>query len=476
MKALNTRLQWVLKSSMTLLFVCLSLNISAQTDDTKTVIITTKKLDKNGEVVVEKRKLKGTDASEEAIEKLIQEAVGAGKSVDVEIEESMSSTNKKDAEQLMKTYAITLDGDADTDTEITMEIETDEETGDTDKAKKIQKKEVRIIKMKGDGKNIDLDKLLKEHDIDLAEEGKGEKKEIRIRMESDEEDIDINELLKEHDIDLEDGAGTKEIRIIKMKGDGEDVDVDELLKEHNIDLEDGGGKKKQVKIIKMKGDKNGTSNKGASNKEVRIIKMKDGKEIEIEEEHEIYELSEDGEENVFIFQGEDGTTQVIKKNKKEVLDWTQREDVEEKLTKMGIVLPKLGAPVANYVHAVRSDKLIFLAGKGPKKSDGTYIKGKLGRDLTVKEGYEAARLTGILQLAALKAEIGDLNRVKRIVKVLGMVNCTADFGDQPEVINGFSDLMVEVFGERGKHARAAVGMYALPRNTSVEIEMVVEIE
>jgi len=133
MKALNTRLQWVLKSSMTLLFVCLSLNISAQTDDTKTVIITTKKLDKNGEVVVEKRKLKGTDASEEAIEKLIQEAVGAGKSVDVEIEESMSSTNKKDAEQLMKTYAITLDGDADTDTEITMEIETDEETGDIDK-------------------------------------------------------------------------------------------------------------------------------------------------------------------------------------------------------------------------------------------------------------------------------------------------------------------------------------------------------
>ena len=125
---------------------------------------------------------------------------------------------------------------------------------------------------------------------------------------------------------------------------------------------------------------------------------------------------------------------------------------------------------------ITSDNLVFLAGKGPKKEDGTYITGKVGKDLSVKEGYAAARRSGILQLGALKAAIGDLNRVKRIVKVLGMVNATADFTDHPEVINGFSDLMVEVFGERGKHARAAVGMYSLPRNIAVEIEMIVEIE
>ena len=119
--------------------------------------------------------------------------------------------------------------------------------------------------------------------------------------------------------------------------------------------------------------------------------------------------------------------------------------------------------------------LLFLAGKGPKKPDGTYIIGKVGQDLTQEEGYAAARLTGELQLAVLKEHLGDLNKVKRIVKVLGMVNCTDDFGNQPEVVNGFSDLMVEVFGDKGKHARAAVGMNSLPRNTSVEIEMIVEI-
>jgi len=437
MKALSTKLHWVLMSSMTLLFICLSLSATAQKAGDKTVIITTKTLDKNGKEVVEKIKLKGTDASEEAIEKLIQEAVGDGKSVDVEIEESISTTNKDDAEQLMKTYSITLDGAEDVETEVTIEIEEEEKEGDKQKAKKIQKKEVRIIKMSGDKNSIDL-----------------------------------NKILEEHNIDLEDGEGTKEIRIIKMKSDGKDVDVDELLKEHNIDVEDGNGKKKKVKVIKMKGNKD-----GASNKDVRIIEMKGGEELKLGEENELIESGEDEEDKVVIFQGEDGTTQVIKQRKKEVLQWAQREDVEEKLVKMGIVLPDLGTPVANYVHAVTtSDNLIFLAGKGPKKADGTYITGKLGRDLTVKEGYEAARQTGILQLAALKGEIGDLNRVKRIVKVLGMVNCTADFGDQPEVINGFSDLMVEVFGERGKHARAAVGMYALPRNIAVEIEMIVEIE
>ncbi|WP_445383333.1 RidA family protein [Robiginitalea sp. IMCC43444] len=151
-------------------------------------------------------------------------------------------------------------------------------------------------------------------------------------------------------------------------------------------------------------------------------------------------------------------------------------DPEAKLQELGIRLPVAATPVANYVNAVRSGKLLFLAGKGPKKEDGTYVTGKLGADLSIEEGYEAARLVALNQLAVLKAELGDLSKVKRIVKVLGMVNATPDFTNQPEVINGFSDLMVEVFGERGKHARAAVGMGSLPRGIAVEIELVVELE
>lgn len=150
-------------------------------------------------------------------------------------------------------------------------------------------------------------------------------------------------------------------------------------------------------------------------------------------------------------------------------------DVEAKLEELGIALSEPAAPVANYVNSVRTGNLVFMAGKGPTKSEGGYVQGKVGVDLTVEEGYEAARLTAIAQLSALKAEIGDLNKVVRIVKVHGMVNCASDFGDQPEVINGFSDTMVEVFGDRGKHARAAVGMGSLPRNIAVEVEMVVEV-
>jgi enamine deaminase RidA (YjgF/YER057c/UK114 family) len=150
--------------------------------------------------------------------------------------------------------------------------------------------------------------------------------------------------------------------------------------------------------------------------------------------------------------------------------------IEAKLTELGITLPEVSPPIANYVNAVTTGKLVFLAGKGPKKADGTYITGKVGRDLSIEEGYAAARIAGITQLAALKAEIGNLDRVNRIVKVLGMVNATEDFANQPEVINGFSDLMVEVFGEKGKHARAAVGMGSLPRNIAVEIEMIVELK
>jgi len=149
---------------------------------------------------------------------------------------------------------------------------------------------------------------------------------------------------------------------------------------------------------------------------------------------------------------------------------------EAKLKELNIQLFKPAAPMANYVRAVRTGNLIFLAGHGPTRADGTNIQGKVGKDLTIEQGYDAARQTGIALLSTLKSEVGDLSKVKRIVKVLGMVNCTEDFKDQPKVINGFSDLMVAVFGEKGKHARSAVGMYALPSNISVEIEMIVEIE
>ena len=148
---------------------------------------------------------------------------------------------------------------------------------------------------------------------------------------------------------------------------------------------------------------------------------------------------------------------------------------EERLAKLGIVLPPAPQPVANYVNGVQTGRLIFLAGKGPKRADGSEIHGKLGADLSIEEGYEAARLTAVNQLAVLKTMLGDLSRVTRVVKVLGMVNSDPDFVEQPAVINGFSDLIVEVFGDRGRHARAAVGMASLPRGQAVEIEMIVEV-
>ncbi|MEM9326588.1 MAG: RidA family protein [Bacteroidota bacterium] len=148
---------------------------------------------------------------------------------------------------------------------------------------------------------------------------------------------------------------------------------------------------------------------------------------------------------------------------------------EARLQELGITLPSPPEPVANYVNGVQAGNLIFLAGKGPRYADGTEITGKLGLDVSIEKGYEGARLTAINQLAVLKAMLGDLKRVKRIVKVLGIVNSDPAFVEQPKVINGFSDLMVDVFGERGKHARAAVGMASLPRGQAVEIELVVEI-
>ncbi|MGH8311087.1 MAG: RidA family protein [Steroidobacteraceae bacterium] len=151
-------------------------------------------------------------------------------------------------------------------------------------------------------------------------------------------------------------------------------------------------------------------------------------------------------------------------------------DPEERLRELKIALPTPTTPVANYVQAVRSGNLVFLAGHGPCGTLQERHKGKVPRDRTIEEGYAAARDTAVCLLASLKAEIGDLRKVRRIVKVLGMVNSTEDFQQQPRVINGCSDLLVAVFGDRGRHARAAVGMASLPVNLTVEIEMVVEVE
>ncbi len=150
--------------------------------------------------------------------------------------------------------------------------------------------------------------------------------------------------------------------------------------------------------------------------------------------------------------------------------------IETKLKEMGVELQPAVTPVANYVPAVRSGNLVFLSGHGPLKEDGSLITGKVGSDLTNEQGYEAARRIAIGLLGSLKAEIGDLDKVKRVVKLLGLVNCPSDFKDQPKVINGASDFFVEVFGDKGKHARSAVGTNALPMNIAVEIEMIVEIE
>ena len=144
--------------------------------------------------------------------------------------------------------------------------------------------------------------------------------------------------------------------------------------------------------------------------------------------------------------------------------------IEDRLTELGIELPPVPAPAGNYVHAVQTGNLLFLAGKGPSNSTG-----KVGDDVSIDEAYAAARDTGLTLIAVMKAELGSLDRVSRIVKVLGMVNAVPDFKEQPRVINGCSDLFVEVFGDKGKHARSAVGMGSLPNQISVEIECIVEV-
>jgi enamine deaminase RidA (YjgF/YER057c/UK114 family) len=151
---------------------------------------------------------------------------------------------------------------------------------------------------------------------------------------------------------------------------------------------------------------------------------------------------------------------------------------EARLKEKNLVLPTAPTPMANYVSAVRTGNLLFLAGHGPvRQADGSYPRGKVGKDLSVEQGYQIAREVGLNLLATTRTALGSLDRVKRVVKVLGMVNSAEGFGDQPKVINGFSDLMVEVFGEAiGKHARSAVGMAELPVGIPVEIEMILEVE
>jgi len=151
-------------------------------------------------------------------------------------------------------------------------------------------------------------------------------------------------------------------------------------------------------------------------------------------------------------------------------------NAEQKLKELGIVLPESPKPVANYVRAVRTGNLLFVSGHGPYNDGKTLISGKLGKELTIEEGYKTARNVALNCLASIRASLGSLDKVRRVVKLLGMVNCTEDFKDQPKVVNGASDLLVEVFGEGGRHARSAVGMQALPNQIPVEIEMILEVE
>ena len=144
---------------------------------------------------------------------------------------------------------------------------------------------------------------------------------------------------------------------------------------------------------------------------------------------------------------------------------------EKRLKELGIQLGPVTPPVANYVNAVRTGNLLYLAGKGPAGG----VTGIVGKDMTAEQAYGHARTTGLNLMAVMKHELGSLDRVKRIVKVLGMVNAVPGFGQQPKVINGCSDLFVEVLGEAGKHARSAVGMGSLPNNIPVEIEVIVEV-
>lgn len=334
--------------------------------ESKKVTIITKKIDKNGKEVVEKRVIEGDDMSDAEIDQIIEDAKKAAKEIDVRIEKEEMRTIKSKSKDKSQNIWIEQDGE---------KINLDEMDGE----------KIMIFKTKdGEIMELDGDELHEEHVIIKKGAGKGGKEEMEIEVTVDE------------------------------NGD--------------------------TQIVEKKGNQ---QKKTMSNENMEVT-------VSIDQE---------------------GKTKIIKKRiQKESVDY------EAKLEKMGIKLPVLGEPVANYVHAVTSNNWVFLAGKGPRTDEGKNIVGKLGKDLTVEQGYEAAKWAGINLLAALKGEIGDFNRVVRIVKVKGMVNATPEFTDHSKVINGFSDLMVAVFGDKGKHARAAVGMNSLPGNMAVEIEVVVEIE
>jgi enamine deaminase RidA (YjgF/YER057c/UK114 family) len=153
-----------------------------------------------------------------------------------------------------------------------------------------------------------------------------------------------------------------------------------------------------------------------------------------------------------------------------------QEDPEARLMQLGIELYEPPPRTGNYAGAVRTGSLVYVAGHGPRKPEGGYVVGKVGRDLDLEQAQEAARLTVIDMLSSLRAEIGDLKKVERIVKVTGMINAADSFGEHPQVMNGASDLLVELFGEKGKHARSSVGVSSLPIGTPIEIDMVVEVK
>lgn len=149
---------------------------------------------------------------------------------------------------------------------------------------------------------------------------------------------------------------------------------------------------------------------------------------------------------------------------------------EQRLEQMGLVLPPVPVPVANYVPYRFAGNLLYLSGQGPKRADGTYRVGRLGRDISIEDAYAEARLTGLQLLAVAKAALGDLSRIEAVVKLLGMVNAEPDFSDHPKVINGCSDLLVDVLGDAGRHARSAVGMGSLPNRMAVEIEAILLVK
>lgn len=149
---------------------------------------------------------------------------------------------------------------------------------------------------------------------------------------------------------------------------------------------------------------------------------------------------------------------------------------EARVAELKLELPPAPKPVATYVTAVRTGNMMYVSGHGPLRSDGTMITGKVGADMDVPAGQAAARQTGLAILATLRSHLGSLDKVVRLIKVLGMVNSTPEFGEHPKVINGYSDLMVEVFGDSGKGARSAVGMGSLPGNIAVEIEAIFEVK